>query len=319
MLVLKGETTLGTLIAFLGYLGGLFGPVQGLTNILRSLRTASVSLESIFSILDAPDHMEDRPDAAEMPTIKGAVCFSTVRFGYDRHRPVLDGINIDVRAGETVALVGPSGAGKSTLMALLQRLQDPGGGYITVDGIDISRVKQRSLRKQIGVVLQEPLLFNDSIRNNIAYARPEAGIAEIKRVAKAANCHDFIMGLPQGYDTVIGERGGRLSAGERQRIAIARALLKDPPILILDEATSALDAETESLVQEAIEKLLRKRTTFIIAHRLSTVVSADRILALKNGRILEQGTHKELVYRGRVLCVPCSSASPRSASDKVGA
>lgn len=299
LLVIRGESTLGTLIAFLGYLGGLFGPVQGLTNIMRSLRTASVSLESVFSILDAPDHMKDAPDARELPPIKGAVRFSKVRFTYENQKaPILDGINIKVEPGQVIALVGPSGAGKSTMMALLQRLYDPCQGSIKVDGVDLKSVKQRSLRKQIGVVLQEPLLFNETIANNIAYGKPDAPLSEVMRVAKIANAHEFIMSMPNGYDTVIGERGGRLSAGERQRLAIARALLKNPPILILDEATSALDAETESLVQEAIEKLLRCRTTFIIAHRLSTVVSADRILVLKDGKIIEDGTHQELMSAG---------------------
>lgn len=296
LLILRGESTLGTLIAFLGYLGGLFGPVQGLTNIMRSLRTASVSLEAVFSILDAPDYMKDAPDARELPPVKGAVRFSKVRFTYENQKaPILDGIDIKVEPGQVIALVGPSGAGKSTMMALLQRLYDPCQGTVKVDGIDLKTVKQRSLRRQIGVVLQEPLLFNETITNNIAYGKPDAPLSEIMRVAKIANAHEFIMSLPDGYDTVIGERGGRLSAGERQRLAIARALLKNPPILILDEATSALDAETESLVQEAIEKLLRCRTTFIIAHRLSTVVSADRILVLKDGKIIEDGTHQELM------------------------
>ncbi len=299
LLIIKGQSTLGTLIAFLGYLGGLFGPVQGLTNIMRSLRTASVSLESVFSILDAPDHMKDAPDARDIPPVKGAVRFSKVRFTYENQKaPILDGINFKVEPGQVIALVGPSGAGKSTMMALLQRLYDPCQGTVKVDGIDLKTVKQRSLRRQIGVVLQEPLLFNETITNNIAYGKPDASLAEIMQVAKLANAHDFIMSLPNGYDTVIGERGGRLSAGERQRLAIARALLKNPPILILDEATSALDAETEALVQEAIEKLLRCRTTFIIAHRLSTVVSADRILVLKDGKIIEDGTHLELMAAG---------------------
>lgn len=299
ILVIRGESTLGTLIAFLGYLGGLFGPVQGLTNIMRSLRTASVSLDAIFSILDAPDHMKDAPDARDLPPIKGAIRFSKVEFTYESQKePILRGISIDVKPGEVIALVGPSGAGKSTMMALLQRLYDPTRGSVKVDGIDLKNIKQRSLRSQIGVVLQEPLLFNETVRNNIAYAKPDATLAEIIEVSKIANAHDFIMSLPDGYDTKIGERGGRLSAGERQRLAIARALLKNPPILILDEATSALDAETESLVQEAIEKLLRCRTTFIIAHRLSTVVSADRILVLKDGKIIEEGNHQDLMARG---------------------
>lgn len=298
ILIMQGQITIGTLIAFLGYLGGLFGPVQGISNILKTIRTASVSLESILSILDAPDHLQDRPDAKEIKTLTGAVRFENVRFSYDpKQRPILNGINITVKPGEMVALVGPSGAGKSTLMALLQRLYDPTEGVIRVDGIDIKDIKQHSLRKQIGVVLQDALLFNDTVRNNIAYGKPHAAMDEIIRVAKIANAHEFIMRLPQNYNTVLGERGDRLSAGEKQRIAIARALLKNPPILILDEATSALDARTEALVQEALHNLTAGRTTFIIAHRLSTVVSAGRILVMKDGRIIEEGKHSKLMSR----------------------
>jgi ATP-binding cassette subfamily B protein len=197
-----------------------------------------------------------------------------------------------------IALVGPSGGGKSTAMALLQRLYDPDRGEVLVDGMDLRDIRQRSLRRHIGVVLQEALLFEDTIRNNIAYGRPQATLREIENAARAANAHDFIMNLPDGYDTVVGERGSTLSGGERQRIAIARALLKDPPILILDEATAALDAESEALVQEAVAKLIAGRTTFVIAHRLSTVVDADRILVLRAGAIAEAGSHQELIALG---------------------
>ncbi|MBI3802774.1 MAG: ABC transporter ATP-binding protein [Nitrospirae bacterium] len=295
LFVFRGEITLGTLIAFLGYVQGLFGPVQGLTGIYQTLRRASVSLGTLFSILDAEDPLADAPDAADVGPIRGEVRFSNVSFAYHEKRSLLRQIDLSVRPGEMVALVGPSGAGKTTLMALLQRLYDPTAGAIFIDGADLRRLKQRSLRRQIGVVLQEALLFNDSVRNNIAYGRPTASLSEIIAVAEAANAHPFIERLQEGYETGVGERGARLSAGERQRIAIARALLKNPPILILDEATSALDAESEALVQEALARLIKGRTTFVIAHRLSTIVEADRILVLKEGEILESGTHEALI------------------------
>lgn len=295
-LVLRGQVSLGTLVAFMGFIGGLFAPLQGLGAAYRTLRTAAVSVDTVFSILDAPDPLGDAPDAIEAAPLRGEVRFERVRFAYAAARtPILDGVDLHVRPGELVAIVGPSGAGKTTLMALLQRFHDPTAGRVLVDGVDVRRLKQRSLRAQIGVVLQDALLFNESVRENIAYGRDDASPHAVEAAARAANAHDFICRLPRGYDTPVGERGGLLSTGERQRIALARALLKDPPILILDEATSALDAETESLVQEAIERLVRGRTTFLIAHRLSTVVKADRILVLRHGRIVETGTHEALM------------------------
>jgi len=297
-LVVRGEVTVGTLVAFLGYVGGLFGPVEGLTNVYQTLRKAAVSLDVIFSILDAQDTLGDAPKAKVVRELRGEIEFDGVSFAYQEGKPVLESIDLHIRPGEMVALVGPSGAGKSTMMALLQRLYDPTSGSIRVDGMDLRSLKQRSLRRQIGVVLQDALLFNDTVRNNIAYGRPGASQREIEAAARAANAHDFIMRLPQGYDTVVGERGGVVSGGEKQRIAIARALLKDPPILILDEATSALDAESEALVQEALARLVEGRTTLVIAHRLSTIVGADRIVVLKGGRIIESGTHAELVAQG---------------------
>lgn len=296
MFVINGRITLGTLIAFLGYVGGLFGPVQGLTNIYQTIQRAYVSLDEIFSILDIQEHIGDAPDAADVPHVKGDVSFEGVKFKYEQlARPILDGIDLSVSAGQTLAIVGPSGSGKTTLMALVMRFYDPDEGIVRLDGRDLRTLKQRSLRRNIGTVLQDPLLFNDTVRNNIAYGRPEATPEQIEQAARAANAHNFILQLPDTYETSVGERGSRLSVGERQRIAIARALLKDPPILVLDEATSSLDAESEALVQDALDRLMKGRTTFVIAHRLATVVHADRIIVLKQGRISESGTHEELM------------------------
>jgi ATP-binding cassette, subfamily B, bacterial len=294
--VIQGEITIGTVIAFLGYVGGLFGPVQGLSSVYSSLRKAAVSLDEIFGILNIQEHLGDSPNAIEVSRLSGDVRFHDVRFHYEQAgRPLLDGVSFCVETGKTLAIVGPSGSGKTTLMALLMRFYDPQSGHITINGHDLRDVKQSSLRRNIGVVLQDPLLFNDTVRANIAYGRPEADEGEIVAAARAACAHEFIMRLPDGYDTIVGERGGLLSVGERQRVTIARALLRDPPILIFDEATSALDAESEEAVQGAIEALLKDRTTFLIAHRLATVVKADCILVLKEGKIAESGKHVELM------------------------
>jgi ATP-binding cassette, subfamily B, bacterial len=294
VLVQNGEITVGTLVAFLAYLGGLFGPVQGLTGIYGTLRTASVSISQVFAILDAQESVPDAPDARPAPTFTGRVTFDRVSFSHGGGRSVIDDVDIRVEAGETIALVGPSGAGKSTLIALLQRFHDPHRGAVTIDGVDVRAYTQSSLRRQIGVVLQEPVLFNETIRHNIAYGDPDASDARVEEAAQIANAAGFIELLPHGYDTVIGERGALLSTGERQRIAIARAVLKDPPILVFDEATSALDSESEAAVQEALERLAVGRTTFVIAHRLSTIRRAHRIVVLRGGRIVEVGSHEEL-------------------------
>jgi ATP-binding cassette subfamily B protein len=296
MFVLEGRITVGTLIAFLGYVGGLFGPVQGLTTVYQTIQKADVSLDEIFSILDIQDHLGDAPDAKEVTHIRGDVRFEKVRFRYEAlARPILDGVDVHVEPGRVLAIVGPSGSGKTTMMALLMRFYDPVEGAVLLDGQDLRTLRQRSLRRNIGTVLQDPLLFNDTVRNNIAYGRPDAHLEDVESAARAANAYQFITQLPEGFDTMVGERGSRLSVGERQRVAIARALLKDPPILVLDEATSSLDAESEALVQEALNRLMAGRTTFVIAHRLATVVHADRIIVLKNGRIAESGTHDELM------------------------
>jgi ATP-binding cassette subfamily B protein len=292
----NGQITLGTVIAFLGYVGGLFAPVQGLSGVYSSLRKAAVSLDEIFGILNVQEHLGDSPDATDITHVKGDVRFEDVHFRYEQNgRPLIGGLSLHVEPHRVIAIVGPSGAGKTTLMALLMRFYDPEMGRITIDGRDLRTIRQSSLRRNIGVVLQDPLLFNDTIRANIAYGKPDAAEEEIVTAAHAANAHNFITMLPDGYDTYVGERGSLLSTGERQRITIARALLKDPPILILDEATSSLDAESEEAVQRAIDTLLKGRTTFVIAHRLSTVVNADRIIVLKEGRIVENGTHAQLV------------------------
>ena len=298
VLAIRGEITAGTLIAFLGYIGGLFGPVQGLTGIYQTIRKAGVSLDEIFAILDVHEHLGDSPNAREVKDLRGEVKFENVHFSYEQsNRQLIDGISLEVSSGETVAIVGPSGSGKTTVMSLLMRFYDPKEGAIYMDGQNLKDLKQSSLRRNIGVVLQDPLLFNDTIKNNIAYGKPEAGQAEVEEAAKAANAHGFISTLPDGYNTEVGERGARLSVGERQRITIARALIKDPRIIILDEATTSLDAESEMLVQEALERLMKGRTTFVIAHRLATVVNADKIVVLKSGKIDEMGTHQELMAK----------------------
>ncbi len=297
-LVLRGHGTVGTLVAALQYVGGLFGPIQGLTGIYATVRRAGVSLEAVAAILETPDPLADRPGAPALQVARGAVAFEGVAFAYADGRPVLRGINLAVAPGETVALVGPSGCGKTTLVSLLERLHAPAAGRVLVDGQDIAEVTGASLRRQVGTVMQDVHLFHDTVAANIAYGTPGATAAQVEAAARAANAHDFIAALPQGYATVLGERGAGLSGGQRQRLAIARALLKDAPILVLDEATSALDNESEALVQDALRRLTRGRTTLVIAHRLSTVADADRIVVLREGRIEAVGTHAQLLAQG---------------------
>jgi ATP-binding cassette subfamily B protein len=299
LLVIRSEITPGTLVAYLSYLGGLFVPVQTLSSSYQVYKKSCVALEEIYWLLEVPEQSSDAPHAEDVKDVRGAVVFDNVRFTYgEENHTILENISFSVAPGEVVGIVGPSGSGKTTLMALLQRFYNPVLGSIRIDGKDIRLLKQASLRRRFGVVLQDPLLFNDTIRNNIAYGNPGATDEEIIAAAKAACAHDFILRQPEGYNTVVGERGGSLSLGERQRITIARAIVKDPAVVILDEATSALDAETEAQVQQAIQTLVRGRTTFVIAHRLATVVHVDRILVMKNGRVHESGTHHELLAKG---------------------
>jgi len=298
-LVLQDQMTVGTVVAFLGYVGALFAPMQSLSTVYSNLRRASIFLEEIFGILSIEEQSQDAADATDVVALKGAVSFDNVSFRYaPDSSPLLNHVSFCADAGQTIAIVGPSGSGKTTLMGLLMRFYNPDEGSIRVDGRDVRSITQTSLRRHIGVVLQDPMLFNDSVRANIAYGRPNASRAEVEQAAMLANAHTFIQRLPEGYDTRVGERGSLLSAGERQRITIARALLKDPRILVLDEATSALDAETEAAVQAALMALTAGRTTFVIAHRLATVINADRIIVLKGGSIVESGTHRELMDQG---------------------
>jgi subfamily B ATP-binding cassette protein MsbA len=296
--VIAGRLTPGQLISFLLYTMMVASPIASFTSLYSQFQRAIGSSDRVFELLDTPPEMQDAPDAFELPPVRGEVCFEGVSFDYEDNseaREVLRRIDLSVEPGQVVALVGPSGAGKTTLVHLIPRFYDVTEGKITVDGYDVRRVKMRSLREQVGIVPQETALFSGSVGDNIRYGKLEAAPAEVEAAARAANAHDFIMALPQAYDTLVGERGIKLSGGQRQRVAIARALLKDPRILILDEATSSLDSESELAVQEALERLMRDRTTFVIAHRLSTITRADRIVVLENGQVVEQGTHQDLV------------------------
>lgn len=297
--VLSGALSVGSFLAFLAYQRSLQSAFQGLLEIYVSLKSVEPNIDRVLEVSEAQEEIQDRPDAKPLPVCRasacGLVCFENVTFGYVPGRPVLKNITLEARPGEAVALVGQTGAGKSTLVSLIPRFFDPWDGRVTFDGADIRDVQLASLRAQTSIMLQEPFLMPVTVAENIAYGRPGASQVQIVAAAAAANADTFIRQLPQGYATVLGERGATLSGGEKQRLAIARALLKDAPVLILDEPTSALDAQTEALLLEALERLMEGRTTFIIAHRLSTIQRADRIVVLENGRIVESGTHRELL------------------------
>ncbi|MDO8671683.1 MAG: ABC transporter ATP-binding protein [Dehalococcoidia bacterium] len=352
-LVMQGDFTIGTIVAFSAYLGQLYGPLTALTNARVEFATSMVSFERVFEVLDLPLDIDDAPGALALTSVKGNLCFEDVSFSYgeiaagegggpqtltevtrwqdngestptasasaispdikpngsgagpdqpapvgDHHRWGLRNVSFEIKPGQLAALVGLSGAGKTTITYLLPRLYDPTGGRILIDGHDLRSVTLASLAGHIGMVTQETYLFNDTIRANLLYARPEATPEELESACRAANIHDFIADLPKGYDTIVGERGYRLSGGEKQRLAIARVVLKDPRILVLDEATSNLDSQSEALIQNALERVMLGRTSLVIAHRLSTILSADVILVLDQGKVIEQGNHEELLARG---------------------
>jgi len=295
--VLRGEMRLGVFITFPRYISMLYGPIMGMSRFFSFIIRALASVERVFEVLDTEPDIADKDDAIELPDIKGEVEFRDVSFSYTEEVEVLKNMSLKAAPGQMIAFVGPSGAGKTTAVNLVSRFYDPTKGDIFIDGNNLKDIKQRSLRKQMGIVLQEPFLFNDTIKISIGYGKLGATDEEIMEAANAANAHDFIQELPKGYETTIGERGIKLSGGQRQRVSIARAILANPRILILDEATSAVDTETEMLIQDAIQRLVKDRTTFVIAHRLSTIHNADLIVVLDGGHVVEMGTHDELLEK----------------------
>ncbi len=295
--VINGDITAGALVAFLTYAVNISNPIKRLSKVIAHIQRALAAADRVFNVLDMPELIKNVPDAKELPHVKGNVEFQNVSFTYDTEEPILNNVSFKAEPGQVVALVGPSGAGKSTVASLLPRFYEVTDGKIVVDGYDIREVTMESLREQVGIVPQETMLFNGTVYDNILYGRLDATKEEIEAAAKAANAHHFIMELPNGYDTQLGDRGVNMSGGQRQRIAIARAILKDPQILILDEATSALDTQSEQVVQEALDRLMVGRTSFVIAHRLSTIKNADKILVMEKGKIVEEGSHEELMAR----------------------
>lgn len=293
--VIDGETSPGSLIAFLVYAVNISNPIKRITRTIGTIQKALAAAQRVFNVIDLEEDVKNEPDAKALPAVTGNVDFEHVSFAYNKGEEVLHDLDFQVKPGQVIGIVGPSGAGKSTIASLLPRFYNVTGGVIRIDGQDISKVTLESLREQVGIVPQETMLFNGSVYENILYGRLDATREEVEAAAKAANAHEFIMGLPQGYDTMLGDRGVNISGGQRQRISIARAILKNPRILILDEATSALDTESERLVQEALNRLMVGRTSFVIAHRLSTIKNADRILVLENGALVEDGNHEELM------------------------
>ena len=295
--VIDGTITAGSLVAFLTYSVNISNPIKRLSRVIGNIQRAMAAAQRVFDVLDLPETIKNLPEAKALPTVKGQVSFNNVSFSYNPGEQVLNNVSFNVKPGEMIAFVGPSGAGKSTVASLLPRFYDVTDGSITIDGEDIRRVTLDSLREQVGIVPQETVLFNGSVYDNILYGRLDATKEEVEAAAKAANAHNFIMELPNGYQTMLGDRGVNISGGQRQRISIARAILKNPQILILDEATSALDTESERVVQEALDRLMIGRTSFVIAHRLSTIKNADKIMVLEKGTLAEMGTHEELMAK----------------------
>lgn len=295
--VINGSLSVGMMAAFIAYIERLYSPLRRLVSSSTTLTQAFASMDRVFELVNAPYDIENAKDAKVPSQFHGDVSFRNVQFEYEKGKPVLQDVSFDVKKGETVAFVGMSGGGKSTIVNLIPRFYDVTGGAITIDGRDIKEWMIEPMRQQIGVVMQDNILFSDSVKTNILMGNPEATDEEVIRAAKAANAHDFIMDLPQGYDTKVGERGVKLSGGQKQRVAIARVFLKNPPILILDEATSALDLESEALIQQSLDVLSKERTTFIVAHRLSTITHADTIYVIDHGKVVEEGTHEQLMQK----------------------
>ena len=310
--VIKGSMSVGTMVAFLGYLWRFYAPVQNLARITHRLQHAATAAERIFEVLDTEPDMEIPPDAIELTDVKGHIVYDNVTFSYDGVNQALKGVSFEIQPGEMIGLVGPTGAGKSTLINLLCRFYDPDEGRILIDGHDLRKVRPESLRRHIGVVLQDTYLFNGTVAENISYGKPDASLEEIVAAARAANAHEFIIKMPDGYDTLVGERGSHLSGGEKQRIAIARALLRDPAILIFDEATSSVDTETEAKIREAIDRLIEGRTTIAIAHRFSTLRNAKRLIVLDKGELVEMGTPDELMAEDGLFAHLCKMQSELS-------
>jgi ATP-binding cassette subfamily B protein len=287
--------TAGAFVSFLLYTTMMVGPIEVIGQMSRTMNRATSSAHRVFEVLDSEPEVRDTPEPVQLDPVRGRVTFENVTFAYDGVRQVLRGVSFDVAPGELIGLVGPSGGGKSTVVSLIARFYDVTGGVVKIDGVDVRLLESAHYRRQLGMVLQDPYLFHGTVVDNIRYGMPEASLGEVIAAAKAANAHDFICKLGQGYDTVVGERGHTLSGGERQRVSIARAVLRDPRILVLDEATSAVDTETEREIQEALDRLVAGRTVFAIAHRLSTLRKASRLFVLENGRLEEHGTHRELL------------------------
>jgi ATP-binding cassette subfamily B protein len=296
-LILRGQLTGGELLVVISYIASIYGPLEKVSTTIGSLQDRFTSLEIAFDLLDSEPEIRDRPGAVAIARAEGHVSFENVTFRYDERTETLQEISFAARPGQVIGIVGATGAGKSTLVSLIPRFYDPQEGRVLLDGRDVRELTLASLRQQVSIVLQEPLLFSGSIEDNIRYARLEATDEEVVAAARAANAHDFVMRLPGKYKTELGERGARLSGGERQRISVARAFLKNAPVLILDEPTSAIDSNTEAVILEALERLMEGRTTFMIAHRLSTLRHADLILVMHGGRIVGSGTHEELMAR----------------------